>query len=412
MPATWKEQIMINQRIPATLLGAVLVTGSLPLLAADDASSGAWELALRYRLELVDQEPFSEDATASTLRARLNYKTAEHKGFSAFVEFDYVAEIFADDYNAGGGNTPNRGQYPVVADPDGEDLNQAFVQYKHGNNQFRAGRQRIIFDNARFVGNVGWRQNPQTYDAVSYGYKADNGVSFTWAYLDNVNRIFGDDVAAGDHENSTHLLNFSKDFKDRGKLTVYWYDIDNEDAAAFSSTTWGARFAGTGKSGETKIGYTLEFASQGDNANNPTPYGADYYRIDLSAGLAKATLYAGLESMQGNHLQGGKAFRTPLATLHAFNGWADKFLATPAAGLEDVFVGARGQAGAWSWNVLYHDYSAQSGPGNFGSEIDASFSRKLADKYGLLLKAASFDSDSPAYGDTTKFWVQLTAGFK
>ena len=29
------------------------------------------------------------------------------------------------------------------------------------------------------------------------------------------------------------------------------------------------------------------------------------------------------------------AFSTPLATLHAFEGWADKFLATPAAGITD-----------------------------------------------------------------------------
>jgi len=45
------------------------------------------------------------------------------------------------------------------------------------------------------------------------------------------------------------------------------------------------------------------------------------------------------------------------------------------------------------------------------SEIDVSLSRKFADKFGLLFKATSFDSDSPAYGDTTKLWVQLTAGF-
>ena len=392
-----------------------LAMGSMPLAAADSFTDafkeGDWGLAFRYRLELVDQTPFSKDATASTLRTRLNYKTGDWDGFSAFVEFDYVAEVFADDYNAGGNNTPNRGQYPVVADPKGEDLNQAFIQYKSGNNQFRAGRQRIIFDNARFVGNVGWRQNPQTFDAFSYGYKADNGVNFTWAYVDNVNRIFGNDVPAGDHENSTNLLNFSKTFNDKGKLTVYWYDIDNEDLAGFSNTTWGARFAGSGKSGDTKIGYTIEYASQGDNANNPTPYDADYYRIDLSAGLGKATLYAGFESLEGDHMRGGQAFRTPLATLHAFNGWADKFLATPAAGLEDTFVGAKGKAGAWSWNVLYHDFSAQSGSGDFGSEIDASLARKIAENYGILFKAASFDSDSPSYGDTTKFWVQLTAGF-
>ena len=109
-----------------------LAMGSMPLAAADSFTDafkeGDWGLAFRYRLELVDQTPFSKDATASTLRTRLNYKTADWDGFSAFVEFDYVAEVFADDYNAGAGNTPDRGQYPVVADPKGEDLNQAYIQ--------------------------------------------------------------------------------------------------------------------------------------------------------------------------------------------------------------------------------------------------------------------------------------------
>jgi hypothetical protein len=407
---------MSMKRIPAVTLGVLLAVGGTPGAAAESIADafkeGDWGLSFRYRLELVDQDPFRADATASTLRTRLNFKTAGFRGFSAFVEFDYVAEAFADDYNAGGGNTPDRGQYPVVADPKGEDLNQGFLQFNSGNNQFRVGRQRIIFDNARFVGNVGWRQNPQTYDSVSYAYRAENGIGFNWAYVDNVNRIFGNDVPAGDHQNNTHLANFSKAFGEWGKLTLYWYDIDNEDLANLSSTTRGARFTGSGKPGETTIGYALEYASQEDNADNPTPYDADYFRLDLSAGLGKATLYAGFESLEGDHARSGQAFRTPLATLHAFNGWADKFLTTPAAGLEDFFIGLKGKVGAWSWNLLYHDFSAQSGSGDFGSETDASIARGFTDTYGLMLKVASFSSDAPAYSDTTKFWVQFTADFK
>ena len=41
----------------------------------------------------------------------------------------------------------------------------------------------------------------------------------------------------------------------------------------------------------------------------------------------------GFERLEGN---GTVALQTPLATLHAFNGWADKFLSTPANGLRDV----------------------------------------------------------------------------
>ncbi len=406
---------VIKERITAALLSAMLATGSLPVMAADSFSDafteGDFKLQFRYRLELVDQEPFSEDATASTLQTRLNYTTADWSGLSLFAEFDYISELFGDDYKEGAGNTPGRGQFPVVADPADDDWNQAYLQYKSGNGQFWVGRQRIIFDNARFVGNVGWRQNTQTYDALSFSHKSDSSVQFTVAYIDNVNRIFGDDVASGDHEHSTALANVSKNFEGTGKLTAYWYDIDDEDAAGFSNTTWGLRFAGSRPVKEREFGYTFEYASQQNNANNPTPYDANYYRIDLSIGVGAATLYAGIESLEGDHTRASQAFRTPLATLHAFNGWADKFLATPAAGLDDSFFGAKGKVGAWSWNILYHDFSAQSGSADFGSEIDASISRKIGDRYGLLLKAARFDTDSPAYGDSNKIWVQVTAGF-
>ncbi|NOR19254.1 MAG: hypothetical protein GQ538_04100, partial [Xanthomonadales bacterium] len=138
---------------------------------------------------------------------------------------------------------------------------------------------------------------------------------------------------------------------------------------------------------------------------------ADYWRADLSAGFSWATVYAGYESLGGDHRNSGQAFRTPLATLHAFNGWADKFLTTPDAGLNDAFIGVKGKLGKWKWNALYHDFSAQSGSGDYGTEFAASIARKLKQHYGILFKAASFDTDSFAYGDTTKLWVQFTVDF-
>ena len=79
--------------------------------------------------------------------------------------------------------------------------------------------------------------------------------------------------------------------------------------------------------------------------------------------------------------------------------------------MKDAFIGIKGKLGQWNWNVLYHDFSAQSGSADFGTEFDGSIARKFKEKFGLLFKAASFSTDSPAYGDTTKLWVQLTADF-
>jgi hypothetical protein len=393
-----------------------MIAGGTPPTAAADNFSAAMQqgnvgLSFRYRLEWVEQDGFDKDATASTLRGRLNYRSGAWGGLSAFAEFDYVAVVGADSYDAGGGNTPGRGQYPVVADPKGEDLNQAYLQYQHGDSKFRLGRQRIILDNARFVGNVGWRQNEQTYDAFSFTHAITGAWQFNLAHISNVNRIFGNSVPAGDHEHNTNLVNLGGSISDQAKWVGYWYDIDNEDVPTASNRTWGLRFIGNTGLRTGRLEYTAEFASQTDTGDNPVSYRADYYRVDLTFALDGAGIYGGFESLEGDGDVEGRAFRTPLATLHAFNGWADKFLSTPPAGLEDAFIGVKGKTGAWSWNVLYHDFSAQSGSGSFGSEIDASLSRKIAENYVLLLKLAAFDGDTALYRDTTKAWVQLTADF-
>ena len=232
--------------VPAGLLSLALLLSSFssaPVLAEDTISEaitgGEAKLNLRYRYEFVDQDGFTEDANASTIRARLNYTTGDFSGWLAFLEFDALGEVLFDDFNSGAGTSPDRTQFPVVADPEGTDLNQAYLQYAKENVTVRVGRQRINLDNQRFVGGVGWRQNEQTYDSISVTFKPVEATQLFYSYINKVNRIFGDDVPAGDHDNNTHLLNLSHKFS-KGKLTGYYYGLDNDDLAVFSTDTFGS----------------------------------------------------------------------------------------------------------------------------------------------------------------------------
>jgi hypothetical protein len=123
----------------------------------------------------------------------------------------------------------------------------------------------------------------------------------------------------------------------------------------------------------------------------------------------------GLESLGGDENEAGKAFRTPLATLHAFQGWADQFLGTGAgalsAGVDDLYINAKYKFQKWKFQAIYHDFSAAAGSGDYGSEIDLAASRSLGDRYSLLLKGAFFSADDPGFRDVTKLWVQLVANF-
>lgn len=393
------------------LLSSVALADESTSLASA-VTSGKTGVNVRARYEGVDQDNLAKDANALTARLRLNYKTGEWNGWIAFAEYDHVFHIIRD-FNAGGGTTPDKeGVYPTVADPKGSDLNQLYFDYSVSNDwKLRVGRQRVLLDNQRFVGGVGWRQNEQTYDALSVSTQAIPKTSFTYAYVGQVRRIFGQQSAAGKMNVDTHLLNARVTINDSWSATPYFYYIDNQDAAATSTATLGARLAGNVKAGDGKIGLVAELARQSDAGNNPANYDADYAHVSalwsMDNGLGAGLAYESLGTDNSNF----ESFRTPLATLHAFQGWADKFLTTPDAGIVDFFATVKFKAGKWNLTGVYHDFSAETGSEDFGTEIDLSAGTQFAGNYGILFKGAFFSSDSSSYADTNKFWIMFTANY-
>jgi len=360
------------------------------------------DLSFRYRIETVDQDNFSEDAQASTMRTRATIKTSWTDSLDTVFEFDDVTELGLDDYNSGQGTTPNRGQYPVIADPVGTELNQAFIRYQAEDTQATMGRQRILMGNQRFVGGVGWRQNEQTYDSFTVSTKLNENLSFNYGYIFNVNRIFGEAVGAGDHTHNTHLINL--DYKvGNGKLSGYYFSIDNEDAIALSNNTFGVRYSGK----LDAFTYNFEYASQTDGGDNPNSYDASYYLLDGSYKTGNVSFGGGLEVLGGDTV-GGQGFTTSLATLHKFQGWADVFLGTPTAGIEDIYLNGSYAINGYKLKAIYHDFSTEQGGVNLGTEIDFMVSKKLTSHLSGLFKFASFDSDNILYPSRDKVWFMLT----
>jgi hypothetical protein len=393
--------------------------------------AGTPHVNFRYRYEYVSDDNFNKNANASTLRFRLNYGTDKWRGWSAFGEFDYVAELLFNDFNSGAGTSPpDRNEYPVVADPKGADLNQFYLDYDgFSDTKLRFGRQRILLDNQRFVGGVGWRQNEQTYDGASIKFKGLKNTELFYSYVGQVNRIFGERTATGQQRMNSHLLNVPISIGDKWKITPYYYYIDNDDNldadnddvpdfAVTSTATLGARANGEVALGDSKLKLLGELATQSDAGDNPVSYSAEYFHLSADWVMKNSlSLGIGFESLGGDENEAGKAFRTPLATLHAFQGWADQFLGTAAsapsvsAGVEDLYFSAKYNLNKWKFQAIYHDFSAAAGSADWGSEIDLAASRSLGDRYSLLLKGAFFSADDAAFRDVTKLWVQLVAKF-
>ena len=420
------NQLSIAAGIAGLLLGPLSLAADQEV-ATDEKSlveaiiAGTPHVNFRYRYEYVSDDNFNKNANASTLRFRLNYRTEKWRGWSAFGEFDYIAELLFNDFNSGAGTSPpDRDVYPTVADPKGADLNQFYLDYDgFSHTKLRFGRQRILLDNQRFVGGVGWRQNEQTYDGASIKFKGFKNTEIFYSYVGQVNRIFGERSAAGQQRMNTHLLNVPVSIGDKWKISPYYYYIDNDDAAAFAATstgTLGARALGDIALGNSTLKLMGEVATQSDVGDNPVSYTASYYNLSADWVMKNGLSFGlGLESLGGDENDPGKAFRTPLATLHAFQGWADQFLGTgggaPAPGVDDLYINAKYKFQKWKFQAIYHDFSAAAGSADWGTEIDLAASRSLGDRYSLLLKGAFFSADDAAFRDVTKLWVQLVANF-
>ena len=189
-----------------------------------------------------------------------------------------------------------------------------------------------------------------------------------------------------------------------GTLVAYAYLLDLRQSSALSTQTIGARYAGHTQAGDAwSVLYTAEYAHQSDYGNNPSSFNLNYWRAELGTGVHGATVKAGYEVLGSN---GTNSVSTPLATLHAMNGWADQFLATPAQGLEDLFVTFSGAVKSVGLTAVYHSFKPNKGGGDFGSELDISAKRPINKIYTVLLKYAGYRAgNSGGYVDTDKVWL-------
>jgi hypothetical protein len=338
---------------------AMLSVLTTTAFAADNfLSQTKFSLDSRLRYELVDQDNKLKNADAWTLRLRPSLETGSWHGLSAFVQGEGTVEI-NDHFNSTRNAETN---YSTVPDPQNLQLNQAYLKYAYSPKfDLSIGRQAINLDNQRFVGSVAWRQNDQTFDAISLNIKPCKEFGLYYAYIDQVNTIFGSEdvkpkfVAAQDGKQNSqiHLIQAKMNYNPLLNATLYGYLMDFEDLSAWSNQTYGLRL--TGK--KNNFRYVAEYAKQSEYAEQPINYDADYYALELGysitdKGSALGEITLGYEVLGSD--DGKIAFQTPLATKHKFNGWADLFLTTPVNGLTDLYISS-------SFNVF--------GKGKLGTEL-------------------------------------------
>ena len=464
----------------------------------DMFTQGGSDFWIRYRHEDVDEDrggtPLAgtNSATLDSIRLQVGFTTARYKGFYGRLELEGALNLndqalnLDDDFRIpplGPGPNPIAGNrlaegHAIIPDNDFGEVNEAYIGWRSGsggcpntpgfcdgNLSFKLGRQTIIYDNHRWVGDVIWRNNNVSMNAGRIDWSPVKNLGLSYAYVKKVKRLFGENSIFNEWKfDDGHLINASYKFPGWGKITGYGYLLDWNDnprtpfpegngiappfitGNVYDSDTWGLRWVGRHEIGDSfDLQTEFEWANQDpkdDAGDNPAGVqvadfdDVDYTNIELGinwggtrvdevgflpVGEPSYQIRVGHEVLEGN---GVNALQTPLATVHAFNGWADVFVAapggsaTPVGGLEDTSItfqvlGAFGNLiGKNKIVVAYHDYEAEdSGTvlDDYGDEINFLWGKpNLFGKKGLLgaIKYADYDADD--FGvDTEKWWLVL-----
>lgn len=421
--------------IGALVLASTAAHAETTLVSA--IAQGRPVIDLRARFETVTDASKTVDANANTIRARLGYDTGSWNNFQLGVDFDQIWTVGGATYNS---TRNGKTAFPIIADPSMTALNRLTLTYASGfDTKFTIGRQRILIGNQRFVGNSGWRQHEQTFDSLSAVNTSITGLTFTYAYLYRVNRIGGPAVPvpsntsaaatgqANYFKSNSHVMDAAYTGVDNLHLEAYAFLLDLS-APGFATTvaqqTATARLSTATYGGRADYSFPLiehvtgrltgEFAHQTNYANNPLSISLNYWLGEASASYGGATGLIGYEVLEGD---GTIGFATPLATLHAFNGWADMFLTTPANGLKDLyfkasyalpadFIAMKSLTGV----VTYHDFATDHLGAGIGAEWDASLELAVDASASVLAKYAAYQGSGVAFGgfpDKSIFWLQL-----
>lgn len=403
------------------LTAAVVVGGALfavfgPWTSADEPSlgdaleKGKVKAVLRYRFESVSDDAAAESAEASTLRLALSYETQAWKRLAALVQFENVTDLGLGDQHANGGaaglNNGVQGR-PVIADPEITQVNQALLRFATARTTLEAGRFEMDLGNERFVGSVGWRQNHQSLDGGRIEQRFGSRGLASYAYLIGVNRVGGDRKSL-----SGHLVRgqFEANPDLKFHTTALYLDYDELTDAGLSSFTLAGGVTGRHGLGAWNLLYDGEVGWQTDAGENPRRVDAPYLRGELGLQRGRITGRAGLEILGGSREADRGAFATPLATLHIWNGWADKFLTTPPAGIQDAWLSLAATFDALRLTAVWHDFRAEAGDAHYGAEWDLLAAYELPWMQQLAVKAGLYDADAFAR-DTAKVWLYTSWGF-
>ncbi|WP_414041284.1 alginate export family protein [Acidithiobacillus sp. M4-SHS-6] len=371
---------------------------------------GTYTFQFRPRYEFAQQEGL-RPSHAFTIRTMLGLKTAPVYGLSAYVQFINVAGIM-NKYNS---ILNGKSSYTIIPDPEETGVNQFYLQYQMPLNSYiRVGRQEIVLDDSRFIGNVNFFQTPQSYDAISLNYNLNNDIGLYGAYIWRIKNILNQieptkSFVIEATVKPIKLININ--------LFGYWYGNQSKSIIpgapacglpgirSCNDQILGARATGLAKlSNNIALKYRVTYAKQLPYDGGSSLVNAHY--LHGGAYLKYKSFMLGADYMlMGSNSTGTYGFQTPLATKHLFNGWADVFLTTPQSGLKSAYFTVKGNIDGLGLMARYYNFRSAYKNKAFGHEVDLSVIDKLTHYLNVGAQYADFVTSTNVLRNTQAGWV-------
>lgn len=341
-----------------------------------------------------------------SVRTRVGYRTATFFNTAAYVQLHNVSNIMEQYRFSHGGTMHGNLGRDVIADPDGSRFQKAYLDFKGlPDTLIRIGRQDIILDDSRLMGNIDWRLNGQSFDAASITNTSIPDVKLYAAYVQQVNTILLDSLDL----DGFYLFNAAYSGLKNHTISLHTYLLDTESTAdsARDNATYGFRVDGK----IAPISYYLDYSHQSNFADGED-HNADMLNVYMAGKInTMFALGAGYSYISGQD-GSDRPFDTLFSTAHKFNGFADQFLGTNGGslrdGLHDYYVQAITQAFGAKLVLAYHYFDTTENDffdGTYGDEFDALLVKPLAENLKFIVKYANFmqdDSRSGGYDNPTR----------
>lgn len=422
-PQNQKKTLYKKKPLTLACVIAWIGTPISPSYALDIVAQTDFSSSVRTRFSTVEEGNNSGQALSALLRATA--ATAWHEQWSSLLELDYVARAFKDQHSTG----VIRNGEPVIQDTDGFDLNQLAIQFDYDTFQGRLGRQRIEFDNQRFIGGNAFWQNEQTFDGLTTELQIADSSSVHYAAIINVNRIFGEKAGRhlsesdeqfvqlngkrpfarlGDHDVQSHWFRTEWNEWDYQRISGYAYFNEYLDAPDWSHRQAGLRHLFDYKFSDWRLRTQLEYARQEryELANART---TAYQLVETALGYNAFELAARHEKLGSKN---ALSFITPLGSLHDFHGSVGKFATIPDHGLVEHSVRLSWRQAPWLIELRHFKFESAKQSIDLGRETDLSLRWRSHRVHNVIVNAGRYsDSELPAFKDEWRTYLDYRFEF-